>query len=259
MLQLGGETAAGISTIREVHGRPLTLSCRLWEAFAVRVLDSEHCPGFDVLVADHVALPESRGRDGAFIRLNMIASADGASALAGLSSGLGNSSDHTVFDSLRANADAVLVGMGTVIAEQYGPPKQPNLHIYVVASRPDVSGNAALFQSGRATLVLPDDAGPVPDGVTELRAGAGRVDLQQVVATLAGKVVLAEGGPTLAGRLVALGLVDEFFLTVSPRVISGDAARVVHGPDADPRLWQLRHGFVDDEGFLFLRYGRFAR
>jgi riboflavin biosynthesis pyrimidine reductase len=225
----------------------------------VRVLDSEHCPGLDVLVADHVALPESRDRDRAFVRLNMIGSADGASALAGLSSGLGNRTDHAVFDSLRANADAVLVGMGTVIAEQYGPPKQPNLHIYVVANRSDTSGDAALFQSGRATLVLPEDAGPVADGVKELRVGTGRVDLQQAVATLAGNVVLAEGGPTLAGRMVALGLVDEFFLTVSPRVVSGDAARVVHGPEADAAVWQLIHGFVDDDGFLFLRYGRSAR
>jgi hypothetical protein len=30
----------------------------------------------------------------------------------------------------------------------------------------------------------------------------------------------------------------------------------VHGPDADAAPWTLRHGFVDDEGFLFLRYVR---
>jgi hypothetical protein len=31
---------------------------------------------------------------------------------------------------------------------------------------------------------------------------------------------------------------------------------VVHGPDADPSVWHLAHGFVDDDGFLFLRYVR---
>ena len=60
----------------------------------------------------------------------------------------------------------------------------------------------------------------------------------------------------MAGLLVAHGLVDEFFVTIAPRVIAGDSARVVHGPDATPSLWNLEHGFVDDDGFLFLRYGR---
>ena len=55
---------------------------------------------------------------------------------------------------------------------------------------------------------------------------------------------------------VPLGLVDEFFLTVAPRVIAGDSERIAHGPEADPTPWELRHGFVDEHGFLFLRYAR---
>jgi 5-amino-6-(5-phosphoribosylamino)uracil reductase len=91
--------------------------------------------------------------------------------------------------------------------------------------------------------------------VRELRAGAnGAVDLPSVLATLAGRVVNLEGGPMLAGAMVSARLVDEFFVTVSPRVIAGTSARVVTGPDADPRPWRLDHGFVDEEGFLFLRY-----
>jgi riboflavin biosynthesis pyrimidine reductase len=65
-----------------------------------------------------------------------------------------------------------------------------------------------------------------------------------------------EGGPSLAGVMVSQGLVDEFFVTVAPRVIAGGSARVVHGPDADPAPWRLDHGFVDDDGYLFLRYAR---
>ena len=225
----------------------------------MRVLDSEHCPALDVVVADHVALPASRAHDAAFVRLNMISSADGGSAVAGLSGGLGNRIDHTVFNALRAGADAVLVGAGTVAAEHYGAPTVPGLQIYVVTGHPDVTGAPELFASGRATFVVPDDGPPVPAGVPELRAGTGgKVDLKQVVGALAGKVVVAEGGPTLAGALTALGLVDEFFLTVSPRVVAGDSARVVHGDGADPKVWHLRHGFVDDDGFLFLRYAKVA-
>ena len=121
-----------------------------------------------------------------------------------------------------------------------------------------MSGAAELFASGRATLVLPTSAGPVPDGVPELRAGDGKfVDLDGGRGSVRrGRCVVAEGGPTLAGLLAAAGLIDEFFITIAPRVIAGDSARVAHGPEASPQLWELEHGFVDDDGFLFLRYCR---
>jgi riboflavin biosynthesis pyrimidine reductase len=210
----------------------------------------------DGIIAEHVALAASRPAGRARVRLNMISSADGGASLGGVSGALGNRGDHAVFAALRDLADIVLVGMSTVVSEQYHAPARPDTQILVVTSKPDVSGDPELFASGRATLVLPEDAGPAPSGVPTLRAGAGRVDLAQIVATLEGKVVMLEGGPTLAGLMVALGLVDEFFLTVSPRLIAGDAARVAHGPGADPGLWKLVHAFADDEDFLFLRYGR---
>jgi riboflavin biosynthesis pyrimidine reductase len=216
---------------------------------------TEHGPTPAGVVAEHVALVGSRSAERAFVRLNMISSADGGSAIAGASGALGNRDDHAVFKALREQADAVLVGMSTAVAEHYHPPTSPHLRIYVIAETPDLSAAPELFASGSATVVLPEDAGPGPEGVPELRAGTGgQVDFRKVASLLAGKVAIMEGGPTLAAQMVALGLVDEFFLTVAPSVISGDSARVVHGPDADPTPWQLLHGFVDDEGFLFLRY-----
>ena len=175
----------------------------------MRILDAENCPSADELVAGHVALPDNRPTDRAFVRLNMITSADGASEVAGLSGGLGNRIDHAVFGALRDHADAVLVGIGTVNAEQYGPPAQPQLQIYVVTSRPETATDMPLFASGRATLVLPAAADPAPAGVPELRVGEVTVDLPALMTALAGKVVVAEGGPTLAGSLVAIGEVEE--------------------------------------------------
>jgi riboflavin biosynthesis pyrimidine reductase len=218
---------------------------------------TEHGPTPAGVVAEHVALAVSRPADRAFVRLNMISSADGGSAVAGVSGALGNRDDHAVFGALREQADVVLVGLGTVVSEHYHAPGSGDLQIFVIADKPDASGAPELFASGSATLVLPEDAGAVPEGVPSLRAGSdGQVDLAKVVALLAGKVALLEGGPTLAGVMMSLGLVDEFFLTVAPRLVAGESARVVHGPDADPAPWELLHGFVDEEGFLFLRYGR---
>ena len=138
-----------------------------------------------------------------------------------------------------------------------GSRRRRTLQLYVVSDTNDVAGAEELFASGRATLVVPESVGPVPDGVPELRAGAGPfVDLGVVSRVLAGQVVIAEGGPTLAGLLAADDLLDEFFVTIAPRVIAGSSQRVAHGPDADASLWELAHGFLDDDGFLFLRYCR---
>ena len=153
---------------------------------------------------------------------------------------------------MRPHADGVLVGLGTVVAEQYHAPSDPRLQIYVVADVPDVSGDLELFQSGRATLILPTDAGPAPDGVPDLRAGTdGQVDLKVVAAALTGSVLIAEGGPTLAGVLAADELIDEFF--ASSRAPSPAAPARATDP-APPTPWNLS-SFRDD-GFLFLRYGR---
>jgi len=109
--------------------------------------------------------------------------------------------------------------------------------------------------------VLPEDAAASPSGVRELRVGGGgMVDLHRLVAGLAGKVVAAEGGPTLAGRMIALGVVDELFLTVSP-VLAGRAdatARLglVEGVELVPetRVAGRLRSVRANGSHLFLRY-----
>lgn len=223
----------------------------------MRILDLDQRATPESAVEAHVALPETRPAHRAFVRLNMISSVDGGTAVDGVSGGLGNRDDHAVFAALREQADGCVVGLGTVLAEHYNVPVPPQLQLYVVSDTNDVSGADELFASGRATLVVPTSVGPVPDGVPELRAGDGEfVDLQALSTALAGKVLVAEGGPTLAGLLAAEGLLDELFVTIAPRVIAGSSARIAHGPPADASLWELEHGFLDDDGFLFLRYCR---
>ena len=70
------------------------------------------------------------------------------------------------------------------------------------------------------------------------------------------RALLCEGGPTLLGALVAAGLVDELFLTISP-LLTGDESEpaIVAGgrlpqPAGMELLWALRAGSE-----LFLRYG----
>ena len=92
---------------------------RLRRVAGMRILDLDQRATPESAVEAHVALPESLPTDRAFVRLNMISSVDGGTAVGGVSGGLGNRDDHAVFAALRAGADGCIVGLGTVIAEEY--------------------------------------------------------------------------------------------------------------------------------------------
>jgi riboflavin biosynthesis pyrimidine reductase len=68
--------------------------------------------------------------------------------------------------------------------------------------------------------------------------------------------LLTEGGPRLLGQLVAGNVLDELCLTLAPRVTSGDASRIVNGPQlALPVDFRLA-GVLEENGFVFTRYQR---
>ena len=56
-----------------------------------------------------------------WVVVNMVSSLDGATAIDGKSSVLGDDDDLELFRALRAAADVILVGAGTARAENYGP------------------------------------------------------------------------------------------------------------------------------------------
>ena len=204
------------------------------------------------LAAAYQDVRRVRRPDRPWVIVNMIASVDGATALDGTSGHLGGPGDRAVFSVIRGLADVILVGGATVRAEHYGPPRRADQTIAVV-TRGEMDWTTPLFASGSGMAVLPEDGPPVP--VRAIRAGHGRVDLPAAVALLPGDVVLAEGGPSLNGQLVAGGLVDELCVTIAPRLVSGTAERLAHGPAAAPADLELAH-VLEDDGFLFCRYVR---
>ncbi len=60
------------------------------------------------------------GRNTQSVRVNFVASIDGAATDHGLSGGLSGHADKRIFDLLRRLADVILVGAGTARAEGYG-------------------------------------------------------------------------------------------------------------------------------------------
>jgi len=213
------------------------------------------------------------------VRVNMIASVDGAAAVAGRSGGLGGPADRAVFAALRSLADVILVGASTVRDEGYGPVRldddararrvgwglPPVPPIAVVTRSCQLGWDTPLFRAAEVRPVVVttrsaadadrERAAAVAEVVV---AGDRDVDLVAALAALRDRGadnVLAEGGPSINGQLVVAGLVDELCVTVAPTVVGGDARRIVAGGATRPVGLELRH-VLEADGYLFLRYRR---
>jgi len=131
---------------------------------------------------------------------------------------------------LRADSDAVAVGMGTVRLEN------PGL---------DAREVGATRQPRRLAF----GTGPLPDGSElELRSGP----LEDELGALAAEGVqslLLEGGPTLAGAFLRAGLVDKLILFVAP-TLSGSGPGLVDRLDAPLTLATLTSRPVGDDVLL---------
>ena len=220
-------------------------------------------------------------RRGHHLRVNFVASADGAASLDGVSAGLSSPADKRVFSLLRGLADVVLVGAGTARDEGYGPARpsperrerrvaagmSPGAVIAVVTGSLDLDLTSALFTDGQTRPVVITSASS--DGARRAEvarvadvivAGDAHVDLPAAVEALAARGlsrVLCEGGPGLFSRVAAAGLVDELCLTVAPLLAGPDLPRISGGTDRwdAARELVLAHVLREDD-WLFLRYTR---
>jgi riboflavin biosynthesis pyrimidine reductase len=201
-----------------------------------------------------------------YVFFNFVETLDGRAALDGSTRPLGGSADLEMLLSLRAVADAVLIGPGTIRAEGYGrllgPERRADPPPAVLISRRfDIPWEAGLFAAADQPVIVytAAEAGPAPEvaapleivRLPEVTPGAALADLR----SRGVRALLSEGGPTLFGGLLEAGLVDELFLTLTP-LLTGDEAEtgILSGPRLpDPARftlsWALRAG---DE--LYLRY-----
>jgi riboflavin biosynthesis pyrimidine reductase len=191
--------------------------------------------------------------DRPWVTLSMVSSIDGAISVNNLSAGLGCPMDQSVFAALRARSDLLLVGAGTARAESYRPVRRPGQRLAIVSASGDFPPNAPVFTDIQTVIVAPTDGPSLPGNVE--RFGQGHVDLTAAIAGLGARYILAEGGPRLNGQLLALGLVDEICLTISPAVVAGDASRLAVDTHERFEQFQLAH-VLHADGFLFLRYRR---
>lgn len=214
-----------------------------------------------------------------WVRANMVTSLDGSAVQDGRSGGLSSPADQRLFGLLRALADVVLVGAGTVRAEGYRAPRpkpeytalrdslglRPTPVLAVVSARLDLDPESALFGGPEPTVVATCERSDPSDrrriaAVADLVVTEGdTVDLPYALEHLSGRGltrVLTEGGPTLLGSLLAARSVDELCLSVSPRAVGGQGPRIVNGPGTEQPFDLV--SLAEHDGMLFARYRRSA-
>lgn len=168
----------------------------------------------------------------------------------------------------RAAVDAVLVGSGTVLADDprldaREVPARRQPRPVVLDGRLRTPPSATVVTRGALVVTA---AGHPPDRVEQLRdagaevvavpaaAGGRGVDLAAALAAIGAtgvRSVLAEPGATLAGALVAAGLADRVVLHVAPHLGAGRPARAVAPPP--DRAWHAeRSGGAGTDVILHL-------
>ncbi len=205
-----------------------------------------------------------------------------------------NQHDRMVMGLLRAVADAVVVGAGTLravprhlwtaeyvypaLADEYrqlrttlGKPEPP-LNVIVTASG-TIDVTLPVFQSGEIPVLVVTTL----EGAQRIRAHALRqlvqvaaveqarslsaqAILEAVSAVRQCEIILVEGGPQLMGDFFAEQRLDELFLTLAPQVAgrdeSADRPGLVAGKQFAPEhpIWGALAGVKRGGSHLFLRY-----
>ncbi|MFB9318499.1 pyrimidine reductase family protein [Cryptosporangium minutisporangium] len=216
------------------------------------------------------------------LRMNFVASVDGAVSVDGLSGGLSGPADKRAFKVLRGWCDGLVVAAGTVLAEDYGPVTldadrrarrvaaglAPTPTLVVVSGSLSIGPlHASLAQAPVRPIVVtrpdaPDDRrralAEVADVLVAGEPGGG-VDLAVALDALHERglsQLLCEGGPQLFAALTAVDRVDEICLTLSPLLAGGGPGRISTGVGtAGARGLTLAH-VVEDASVLLLRYCR---
>ncbi|HEU4362998.1 MAG TPA: pyrimidine reductase family protein [Mycobacterium sp.] len=233
-------------------------------------------------LAQLYAYPERQS----WVRANFIASVDGGATVAGRSGGLAGPGDRTLFTLLRVLADIIVVGAGTVRAENYGGARLTAAQrqrrqdrgqsevprLAIVTKSGNLSPDLPIFTQTEVTpLVLTAAAaagaarrqlGGVAEVVDCSGAAPDRIDEAAVLAALSAgghHRVLTEGGPTLLGSFIEHDLLDELCLTVAPYLVGGQAGRIATGPGQVRTSMRRAHLLADDAGYLYARYVRDGR
>lgn len=206
-----------------------------------------------------------------YVRCKLAMSLDGRTAMAnGESQWITGTAARDDVQRLRARSSAVVTGIGTLLADD------PSLNVRLAAE--DYAQDAAVIRQplrvvldtrlrtpprarmlsldGQTLVVCGERA--AEESEAELRAvGAdvlrlpqlgGRIDLPRLLRALGARgvnEVLIESGATLAGAVLAAGLVDELILYLAPHLMGDEARGLLHLPGLEHLADRIELNFVD--------------
>ena len=190
-----------------------------------------------------------------YVILNAAMTLDGKIATATGSSNISGKKDLERVHQIRKECDAIMVGIGTVMADD------PRLTVHKINARPEDNPVRVVVDSKCRTPVdariTNDDAKTIIAGANEYKedfmasdeyetlknrgvkfffSGSERVDLKALMMYLHEEGIeklMLEGGSTLNFSLIKAGLIDEISICVAPMVVGGADAKT----------------FFDGEGF----------
>lgn len=163
---------------------------------------------------------------------------------------IGSEYDHTVLTQLRALSDALVHGSVTAKSFDFVRSIQnpdlesvrvsrgvnTNLPYVVVSNHPDKD----LFKNlsnpkGEKSIVVTNQKSKIPKytgkDIRVIRLNKDRVKLQDTVAFLGknlnAKRILIEGGPSLIGSFLEEDLMDEIFLTITPKIFGNKPGKTL--------------------------------
>jgi riboflavin-specific deaminase-like protein len=227
----------------------------------------------------HLTFPSAaNGRP--HVAMNMVSTVDGKTALGASAAGIGSRTDARLMRQIRAAADAIIWGAGTLRADVVDPRVDPErvrqrlargqapqpLAVSVSGSL-DLEPTNRFFVNGPARTILFTTASAPPerrralepyaivvvqDGETvDLAAAMGYLGQQHGVRSL-----LSEGGPGLNQRLLDAGVLDELFWTVAPKLAGGHGRTLVDDDDPATAI-RARIELIslfEHDGELYSRY-----
>jgi 2,5-diamino-6-(ribosylamino)-4(3H)-pyrimidinone 5'-phosphate reductase len=178
-----------------------------------------------------------------YVILNAAMTLDGKIASAAGDSRISCEEDFDRIHKLRASVDAVMVGFGTVIADN------PSLTVrrargenplrVIIDSFGKTPGNAKVLDGSARTIIAVTARAPKRNldrlrakGAQIIVTGGKEVDLQKLLGKLHAlgvRRLLLEGGSTLNWGMLRRGLVDEVRVAVAPYIIGGTGARTLVG------------------------------
>jgi 2,5-diamino-6-(ribosylamino)-4(3H)-pyrimidinone 5'-phosphate reductase len=219
-------------------------------------------------IYEDLELPPAGRREASrpYVIINMVSSVDGKTAIGGKAARIGSQIDRQTMRNLRSHADAVMIGANTLRAEKLSlgldDPAGPQPLAVIATSSGDIPLESNLIVGERQEVLV-----IAPENIT-VRSGerrvptdrSGNIDLREALKILKAEhavdLLVVEGGPSLSHSLISQNLVDELFLTLSPKLLGGtsyQALTILDGPALVARDMKLLSAYLADNE-LFFRY-----